>query len=394
MRILAAAAGSRLKPAASASAAGGTGGKSSVGGGGQFRFARPVTLLLQRLLLVCLAGLAFVARADDARPETPARNQALSHHGAIGVGSWNTAVEYQDIVVTSSNGTVLYRSDFPNQGTNGWRVFKGIWNARDGMLGQTGIMTDCRITTGDTNWTDYTLTLRARKTRGAEGFRLLFHWVDDRNFTLFNFGYWDRAACVEQVVGGVGTILGGQVPRKIETNVWYDLRVVVQGPRIECYVNQRLLEALTFSDGNLAAEKPIRTPAAQAAPHGAIGLGSWNTSVEYKDVVVSSNNLVLYRSDFSDQSTNGWTFFDGSWSAQDGVLAQTALQKDCRATLGDTNWANYSITLRARKIAGTEGFLVLFNWLDNQNFAWFNVGRWGVNACLEQYVDGANSIRQ
>jgi PAS domain S-box-containing protein len=351
-----------------------------------------VIILFQRLFLVCLASVALAVHANDSQPGASGRAAAANRHGAIGVGSWNTTVEYKDIVVTGSDGAVLYQSDLANQGTNGWYVFRGSWNARDGKLGQTGIMTDCRITTGSLTWSNYTVSLRARKTGGQEGFLLLFNWLDDGNFAWFNVGHWGGKACIEQFVDGAGKILGGQIPQTVEANVWYDLRVVVRGPRIECYVNERLIEAVTVTEGSVAVEQPVPMPSSPAAPHGAIGVGSWNTTVEYQDIVVTSNNLVLYRSDFADEGTKHWKLFDGSWSARDGVLAQTAIQKNCRAILGPTNWANYTITLRARKTGGNEGFLVLFNWLDDRNFTWFNVGRWGGTACVEQYVDGNSSI--
>jgi len=368
--------------------------RKEVPSGSRSRFcpAATVIILLQRLFLVCLASVALAAQADDSRPGTPVHATASNQHGAIGLGSWNTSVEYKDIVVTASDGTVLYRSDLANQGTNGWYVFRGGWSARNGILGQTGIMTDCRITTGSLNWSNYTVTLHARKTGGEEGFLLLFNWLDDGNFTWFNVGHWGGKACVEQFVDGAGKILGGQIPQTVEANVWYDLRVVVRGPRIECYVNERLIEAVILSEGSVAVEQPILIPSNPGAPHGAIGVGSWNTTVEYKDIVVTSNNLVLYRSDFADEGTKNWKLVDGRWSARDGVLAQTAIQKNCRAILGPTSWANYTITLRARKTGGDEGFLVLFNWLDDRNFTWFNVGRWGGTACVEQYVDGNSSI--
>jgi len=41
---------------------------------------------------------------------------------------------------------------------------------------------------------------------------------------------------------------------------------------------------------------------------------------------------------------------------------------------GDTNWASYTITLRARKVSGSGGFLILFNWLDDNNWTWWNIG--------------------
>ena len=129
--------------------------------------------------------------------------------------------------------------------------------------------------------------------------------------------------------------------------------------------------------------------------HGAIGLGSWNTSVQYTNVVVTSNGVTLYQSDFIHQGTNGWNVFNGTWSTNNGLYQQTALITDCFSTSGNTNWANYTITLQARKVGNppnSEGFLIMFNVQDDYNWTWWNIGGW-VNTLdgIEQMVGGVQT---
>jgi alpha-L-arabinofuranosidase len=165
-------------------------------------------------------------------------------HGAIGVGSWNTSVQYTNIVVTS-NGVTLYKSDFADQGANGWDVFNGTWSASDGLYQQTDITTDCYSTTGNTNWADYTLTLQARKTGGAEGFLILFNVLDDYDWTWWNIGGWvDTLDGIEQMVNGSKTTYA-QVPQYIALNTWYYIRIVLTGPRIQCYLGTSSAQAAT-----------------------------------------------------------------------------------------------------------------------------------------------------
>jgi alpha-L-arabinofuranosidase len=135
------------------------------------------------------------------------------------------------------------------------------------------------------------------------------------------------------------------------------------------------------------------TNASAVALHGAIGVGSWNTSVQYTNIVVTSNGVTLYQSDFAANGANGWTVYNGTWSAGAGLYQQTsASTTDCRSTTGNTNWANYTITLRARKVTGSEGFLILFNWTDDNNWTWWNVGGWGNTLDgVEQMVGGSKS---
>jgi alpha-L-arabinofuranosidase len=128
-------------------------------------------------------------------------------------------------------------------------------------------------------------------------------------------------------------------------------------------------------------------------PHGAIGVGSWNTAVQYTNIVVTSNGVTLYQSDFANQGTNGWRVVNGAWSVGNGVYQQTsATTTDCRSTTGNTNWANYTISLRARKTGGSEGFLILVDWLDDNNWTWWNVGGWNnTKDGVEQNVNGSKT---
>ncbi len=178
---------------------------------------------------------------------TDATNSTV--HGAVGLGSWNTSVQYTNIVVTS-NGVTLYQSDFVANGTNGWRVYNGTWSTNAGLYQQTDLITDCRSTTGNTNWANYTLTLRARKVSGSEGFLILFNWLDDNNWAWWNIGGWGNTLDgIEQMSGGAKSLVGSQVSETIATGVWYDIRVVLTGPRIQCYLNGQLIQDVTYSGG-------------------------------------------------------------------------------------------------------------------------------------------------
>ncbi len=167
-----------------------------------------------------------------------------STHGAIGVGSWNTSVQYTNIVVTS-NGVTLYQSDFVNQGTNGWSVFNGTWSTNNGLYQQTAITPNCYSTSGNTNWANYTITLQARKISGNEGFLVLFNVLDDYDWTWWNIGGWnDTLDGVEQMVGGNKTTYA-QVSQNIAMNTWYNIRIVLTGARIQCYLGTNSVQAAT-----------------------------------------------------------------------------------------------------------------------------------------------------
>jgi alpha-L-arabinofuranosidase len=171
--------------------------------------------------------------------------------------------------------------------------------------------------------------------------------------------------------------------------IYYDSSQLAPTPS---YYVQKLF-AQHRGDAVLPSALTITGAATNPPPHGAVGLGSWSTSVQYTNVVVTSNGVTLYQSDFANQGTNGWRVYNGAWSVNAGLYRQTsASTTDCRSTVGDTNWANYTLSLRARKVSGSEGFLILFNWVDDNNWTWLNLGGWGnAQHGIEQCVNGTKT---
>ncbi len=112
-------------------------------------------------------------------------------------------------------------------------------------------------------------------------------------------------------------------------------------------------------------------------PTGCIGVGTWNTGAEFKDIKVTApDGKVLFSSDFS-KNSDGWKFLGGGeWKVQDGALRQTAEKEFVRALVGDKAWTDYTIELKARKISGQEGFLILFHINDEEDRNWWNIAGW------------------
>lgn len=170
--------------------------------------------------------------------------------GAIGLGTWATQAEYRDVKVMH-NGQTLFTADFA-QGATGWRVVRGNWQVTASGYRQSSADIDCRAIAGDVNWTDYTLTLRARKLGGAEGFLIMFRVRDDNNWYWWNLGGWGNSKhAVEKCVGGGKSIVSNEVPGSIETGRWYDIRIEVLGNRIRCYLDGKLIH--DFEDKPLPA---------------------------------------------------------------------------------------------------------------------------------------------
>ncbi len=124
----------------------------------------------------------------------------------------------------------------------------------------------------------------------------------------------------------------------------------------------------TVSTINSGPTKPF-------VPHGSIGLGTWRTDSEYKDAVVSHDNKTLYSKDFA-TGTEGWKLSQGTWKVDGGSLRQSSMGDDTHATAGDANWTDYTYQVKARKLGGSEGFLILFHAQNRSDYWQWNIGGW------------------
>jgi len=173
--------------------------------------------------------------------------------GGIGVGTWNTAAEFKDIKVTAPDGKILFTSDF-TKNSDGWKTLGegGSWTVQDGALRQTAEKEFIRALVGDKSWTDYTLTLKARKISGREGFLILFHINDDEDRVWWNIGGWENT----QHGVELGETLDGKRGR-VEANRWYDIKVEVSGASVKCSLNGKVIHdiknTLTVTRGLFAS---------------------------------------------------------------------------------------------------------------------------------------------
>ena len=75
--------------------------------------------------------------------------------------------------------------------------------------------------------------------------------------------------------------------------------------------------------GDVVLPIDIENPAQPVeTKHGAIGLGTWTTQAEYKDIKVTKGDKTLFTSDFS-KDNEGWKTVRGQWNVKDGALQQT-----------------------------------------------------------------------
>lgn len=112
--------------------------------------------------------------------------------------------------------------------------------------------------------------------------------------------------------------------------------------------------------------KPTFTP-------GGVALGTWRTQAEFKDIKVVSDGKVLFESPDGSKLQKG----EGRWAVRDGALVQTSNAEGARAYIEGDGWTRYTLTCKARKISGNEGFLISVGYTNPRSWIWWNIGGWG-----------------
>jgi alpha-L-arabinofuranosidase len=111
---------------------------------------------------------------------------------------------------------------------------------------------------------------------------------------------------------------------------------------------------------------------------GKFGLGAWNTQTEFKDLrIYDDQGQVVYQDDF--QTLDKWeTPGIGAWRAENGVLQQTDKGRSPAMLLLKTpELKTGRVTLKARRVGGSEGFLMFFNAANIDRFLFCNYGAAG-----------------
>lgn len=162
--------------------------------------------------------------------------------GRIGLCTWETTAEFKDIKVSRANQTLLSVLKIPD-----WRVVEGQWVFK----GQSCTQSDERIQgaicyAGELGWGNYTLSLKARKTGGREGFIVAFRRDQNDDGLQWNLGGWGNAKHAIQAVEGNATNILIEAPGSIETDRWYDIRIELSGERVQCFLDGKLIHDINI----------------------------------------------------------------------------------------------------------------------------------------------------
>lgn len=127
----------------------------------------------------------------------------------------------------------------------------------------------------------------------------------------------------------------------------------------------------------------------------AIGIGTWSTAATFTNFQAKITNGTVISGNKT--ASTDWKTSNGSWSISTsaGSFTQTnASQTDVRCVTRNVyDLTNLDMTVHATKQSGSEGFLIIFNYIDENNYAWLNLGGWGnTKHAVEQCQNGFKSV--
>ena len=128
--------------------------------------------------------------------------------------------------------------------------------------------------------------------------------------------------------------------------------------------------------GDVVLPTTVALPPESLPKPGTIGLGTWQTRAEFKDVKVTAGDKTLLASDFA-KGMEGWKPSHGQWAVGEGTLRQNSEETGCRIVADNLPQTDYVLSLKARKLDGGEGFLIMFRVQGENDWAWWNLGGWG-----------------
>ncbi len=212
------------------------------------------------------AGLTLLKSTLDG-----AKIEQKALKGKVGVGTWYTSAQFDNVkVINNENGKTIDSDSFTAVPL-WWRWEKasdGEFKMEKGKLVQKSTWMQYSNTGsvayfGSEDWTNYTYTVEATKLEGEEGFLIPFAVKDIDNNIFWNIGGWgNTVSALQQIENGIktGKIIGTDRPFTAETGKTYELKVVVSGTTVKCYIDGEIYVDYDFaSDSEAEAYHVVST---------------------------------------------------------------------------------------------------------------------------------------
>lgn len=110
-----------------------------------------------------------------------------------------------------------------------------------------------------------------------------------------------------------------------------------------------------------------------------VGVATWKTQSSYRNAQLFVEGVEVPLPDMKDwKEGNQLPKFQGKWSTNaEGILSQTSNAEEPMMVCPKAFAAkHYTYKVQARKDSGAEAFMIVFNYVDERNFDWLNLGGW------------------
>ncbi len=173
-------------------------------------------------------GTQVVKLSQDNPYKTLKTQTVTPKKSRVGFATWGTQASF-------THPSPLPKSGLPEFMTGTWK------KNDDGSVSQTTnqeqCMAMCKSSVGD----HYTIKCRARKDSGAEGFMIVFNYVDPQHFCWVNFGGWGNTQHAIEQVGGGGKIQTVTKRGSVKEGKWYDVTLTVAGDSVKAWLDDELV---------------------------------------------------------------------------------------------------------------------------------------------------------
>jgi alpha-N-arabinofuranosidase len=189
---------------------------------------------VQKLFSHHRGDVSLPTQIEDTRPVPPIA-------GRFGVGSHQTAVEFRNIRIANGDND---DTEALKLGDKDLTIRDGAWTATEGLLRNGSEHGSSRTLVGPRVEGDATLTLQARKVKGREGFVVYIRCGDGGSLIEWNVGGWGNRE--HGLTGHLAThsetpIHFERKPGSIDEGRWYDVKVSIEGSRVRCYLDGKLV---------------------------------------------------------------------------------------------------------------------------------------------------------
>jgi len=157
------------------------------------------------------------------------QKQVTPQQSRVGYATWAT------------NASFTHMDPLPKSGQP--EFISGQWKLNDdGSVSQTSRREQCVAMCKSVIDSDhYTVKCRARKDKGAEGFIIVFNYVDEKNYCWVNFGGWGNTQHgIEQISDGAKMQTATKRGR-VEEGRWYDVTLMVAGDSVKAWLDDKLV---------------------------------------------------------------------------------------------------------------------------------------------------------